>query len=26
MFALTRPRDMRMLTLTFRPMGEGSWG
>jgi NADP-dependent 3-hydroxy acid dehydrogenase YdfG len=26
LFALTRPRDMRMLTLTFRPMGEGSWG
>jgi NADP-dependent 3-hydroxy acid dehydrogenase YdfG len=24
--ALTRPRDMRMLTVTFRPMGEGSWG
>ena len=26
LFALTRPRDMRMLTMTFRPMGEGSWG
>jgi NADP-dependent 3-hydroxy acid dehydrogenase YdfG len=26
LFALTRPRDMRMLTVTFRPMGEGSWG
>jgi NADP-dependent 3-hydroxy acid dehydrogenase YdfG len=26
LFALTRPRDMRILTTTFRPMGEESWG
>jgi 3-oxoacyl-[acyl-carrier protein] reductase len=26
LFALTRPRGVRMLTITFRPMGEGSWG
>jgi NADP-dependent 3-hydroxy acid dehydrogenase YdfG len=26
LFAVTRPRDMRMLTTTFRPMSEGSWG
>lgn len=26
LFALTRPRGMRILTTTFRPMGEGSWG
>jgi NADP-dependent 3-hydroxy acid dehydrogenase YdfG len=26
MFALTRPRGMRMMTTTFRPMSEGSWG
>jgi NADP-dependent 3-hydroxy acid dehydrogenase YdfG len=25
-FAVTRPRNVRMLTTTFRPMGEGSWG
>ncbi len=25
-FAVTRPRDMRMLTLTFRPLAEPSWG
>ena len=26
MFALTRPRSLRILTTSFRPMGEGSWG
>jgi NADP-dependent 3-hydroxy acid dehydrogenase YdfG len=26
LFALTRPRGMRLMTTTFRPMGEGSWG
>jgi NADP-dependent 3-hydroxy acid dehydrogenase YdfG len=26
MFAVTRPRAMRILTTTFRPMSEGSWG
>jgi NADP-dependent 3-hydroxy acid dehydrogenase YdfG len=26
LFALTRPRGMRLLTTTFRPMSEGSWG
>jgi NADP-dependent 3-hydroxy acid dehydrogenase YdfG len=26
MFALTRPRSMRLMTTTFRPMGEASWG
>ena len=26
MFALTRPRGMRLLTTTFRPMSEASWG
>jgi NADP-dependent 3-hydroxy acid dehydrogenase YdfG len=26
LFALTRPRGMRILTTTFRPMSEGSWG
>jgi 3-oxoacyl-[acyl-carrier protein] reductase len=26
LFALTRPRDMRILTTSFRPMSEGSWG
>lgn len=26
LFAVTRPRGMRILTTTFRPMGEGSWG
>ena len=25
-FAVTRPRDMRMMTISFRPMSEGSWG
>ena len=25
-FAVTRPRGMRMLTTTFRPMSEDSWG
>jgi NAD(P)-dependent dehydrogenase (short-subunit alcohol dehydrogenase family) len=25
-FVLTRPRSMRILTTTFRPMSEGSWG
>jgi 3-oxoacyl-[acyl-carrier protein] reductase len=26
MFALTRPRGMRLMTTTFRPMSEASWG
>jgi 3-oxoacyl-[acyl-carrier protein] reductase len=26
LFCLTRPRGMRMLTTTFRPVSEGSWG
>ena len=26
LFAVTRPRDMRILTATMRPMSEGSWG
>jgi NAD(P)-dependent dehydrogenase (short-subunit alcohol dehydrogenase family) len=26
LFAVTRPRRMRMMTMSFRPMGEGSWG
>jgi meso-butanediol dehydrogenase / (S,S)-butanediol dehydrogenase / diacetyl reductase len=26
MFALTRPRTLRLMTTTFRPMSEGSWG
>jgi NADP-dependent 3-hydroxy acid dehydrogenase YdfG len=26
LFAITRPRSMRVLTTTFRPMNEGSWG
>src|ERR671922_872448 len=26
LFAVTRPRGMRMLTTTFRPMSEESWG
>lgn len=26
LFTLTRPRTMRMMTTTFRPMSEGSWG
>jgi 3-oxoacyl-[acyl-carrier protein] reductase len=26
LFTLTRPRSMRMMTQTFRPMSEGSWG
>jgi hypothetical protein len=26
MFALTRPRNRRILTTTFRPMSEGSAG
>src|SRR3954451_5185730 len=26
LFAVTRPRNMRILTTTFRPMSEGSWG
>ena len=26
MFALTRPRRLRLMTTTFRPMSEGSWG
>jgi len=26
MFVLTRPRRLRIMTTTFRPMSEGSWG
>lgn len=26
LFALTRPRNMRIMTTAFRPMSEGSWG
>jgi NAD(P)-dependent dehydrogenase (short-subunit alcohol dehydrogenase family) len=26
LFAVSRPRDMRILTATMRPMSEGSWG
>jgi NADP-dependent 3-hydroxy acid dehydrogenase YdfG len=26
LFALTRPRSMRLMTTTFRPMSEASWG
>ena len=26
LFAVTRPRSMRILTTSFRPMNEGSWG
>jgi hypothetical protein len=26
MFALTRPRRLRILTASFRPMSEPSWG
>jgi meso-butanediol dehydrogenase / (S,S)-butanediol dehydrogenase / diacetyl reductase len=26
LFALTRPRTLRLMTTTFRPMSEGSWG
>ena len=26
LFTVTRPRDMRVLTTTFRPMNEASWG
>jgi NADP-dependent 3-hydroxy acid dehydrogenase YdfG len=26
LFALTRPRDLRLMTVTFRPMSEASWG
>jgi 3-oxoacyl-[acyl-carrier protein] reductase len=26
LFALTRPRRLRMMTVAFRPMSEGSWG
>ena len=26
LFALTRPRSMRLMTTTLRPMGEASWG
>lgn len=26
LFALTRPRSLRILTTSFRPAGEGSWG
>lgn len=26
LFALTRPRSVRILTTSFRPAGEGGWG
>jgi len=26
LFAVTRPRRLRMMTVSFRPMSEGSWG
>ena len=26
LFAVNQPRDLRMLTVSFRPMNEGSWG
>jgi NADP-dependent 3-hydroxy acid dehydrogenase YdfG len=26
LFTLTRPRRMRILTTSFRPMSEASWG
>lgn len=26
LYAVTRPRDMRLMTVAFRPMNEGSWG
>jgi NAD(P)-dependent dehydrogenase (short-subunit alcohol dehydrogenase family) len=26
LFAVTRPRTMRLMTVAFRPMAEGSWG
>ena len=26
LFAVTRPRRMRILTTSFRPVSEGSWG
>ena len=26
LFAVTRPRSMRLMTVSFRPMSEGSWG
>jgi 3-oxoacyl-[acyl-carrier protein] reductase len=26
LFTVTRPRSLRVLTLSWRPMGEGSWG
>jgi hypothetical protein len=26
LFALTRPRHLRLLTTTFRPVSEASWG
>jgi 3-oxoacyl-[acyl-carrier protein] reductase len=26
LFTVTRPRNLRILTTTFRPMSEGSWG
>jgi len=26
LFTVTRPRDLRLMTVTFRPMSEGSWG
>ena len=26
LFTVTRPRSMRILTTTFRPLNEGSWG
>jgi hypothetical protein len=26
LFVVNRPRDLRMLTVSFRPMNEESWG
>ena len=26
LFAVNQPRNLRMLTVSFRPMNEGSWG
>jgi 3-oxoacyl-[acyl-carrier protein] reductase len=26
LYAVTRPRSMRLMTVAFRPMSEGSWG
>ena len=26
LFAVNQPRNLRMMTVSFRPMNEGSWG